>query len=125
MNIQSGTLVYMLWKKGIYRSPWFWSLQKIIRSLWKRINIEKLSEKVDRIVSDPSGAGSNKGIHNCRSCNKYFIKTIKQYSLKQDPSLLEQTLCDCKSTWEELLLIEDATQDSSLLHVESIINYFT
>jgi len=124
MNIQSGTLVYRLWQTDLYRSPWFWSLKKVIQKIWERIEKEKLQDNVDRIVSDPSGAGSIKGIHNCRKCNKYFIKAIKNFSLKQDPSALNQITCECKETWEELLLIEEATRDSSLKKVESVIKYF-
>ncbi|MHA1440568.1 MAG: archaeosine biosynthesis radical SAM protein RaSEA [Candidatus Heimdallarchaeota archaeon] len=124
MNIQSGTLVFQLWRNDLYRSPWFWSLQKVIRKLWKRIGEENLQGKVDRIVTDPSGAGSNKGVHNCRKCNKHFIKAIKNYSLLQDTSVLVEISCKCKETWKELLLIEEATRDSSLNKVESVIDYF-
>ncbi|MHA1630019.1 MAG: archaeosine biosynthesis radical SAM protein RaSEA [Candidatus Heimdallarchaeota archaeon] len=122
VNIQTGTLVSALWKAGLYRSPWFWSLKTVIQTLWKRIAEENLTASVDRIVSDPSGAGTQKGIHNCRLCNRTASKLVKEYSLQQDPAILNELHCSCHSLWKELLEQEEATRDFSLHFFERSIN---
>lgn len=122
LNIQNGTLVYNLWKDNLYRPPWFWSLQEVLQNTWQRIEDEGLRDSFNRIVSDPSGAGSRRGIHNCRNCNRQFIKTLKKYTLNQDPTVFYSTKCECHATWEEFLDYEELSQDQSLHLVENARN---
>ena len=119
LNVQSGTFVYNLWKNGIYRPPWFWTLKSVLLEIWRQINKQKLAEKVDRILSDPSGAGTSRGIHNCFKCNKDFNKAIKEYSLNQDNTILNNIICSCQNLWLELLRQEEASRDYSLQIVET------
>jgi radical SAM enzyme (TIGR01210 family) len=119
LNVQSGTFVFNLWKNGIYRPPWFWSLKSVLLEIWKEINKQKLDQKVDRILSDPSGAGTRRGIHNCFKCNKDFNKTIKEYSLNQDYTLLNRIMCSCQKLWSNLLTQEEASRDYSLQILEN------
>lgn len=119
VNIQTGTLVYTLWKKGLYRAPWMWSLKEVIQEIWNEVQLRNLEDSFDRLVSDPSGAGTRRGIHNCKKCDKPFVKAIKNYSLNQDPSLLDRMNCSCYPLWRELLLFEDASRDQSLARVEN------
>jgi len=121
VNVQSGTLVSTLWQAGLYRSPWFWSLREVIWELWGRITSEKLAEKVDRIVSDPSGAGTQKGIHNCWRCNKTALRLLKEYSLRQEPAILDTLRCDCFALWKVFLEQEQATRDFSIYALESFL----
>ena len=119
INVQSGTLVYDLWRNGIYRPPWYWTLKTVLLKIWNQVNKQKLAEKVDRILSDPSGAGTRRGIHNCSKCNRDFIKTIKNYSVNQDYTILNKMTCSCHSLWLELIKQEEATRDYSLTRVEN------
>ena len=122
VNIQNGTLVYALWKDNLYRSPWFWSLKEVIQKAWQRIAEEGLTEKIDRIVSDPSGAGSRRGIHNGKHCDKNFIKALKKYSQTQNPVELDQPSCHCKLIWEKLVAYEEYSRDSSIKLAENAIS---
>ncbi len=124
LNIQSGTFVYDLWKNGIYRSPWFWTLKAVLLDIWKQINKQNLAQKVDRILSDPSGAGTHRGIHNCSKCNKEFNKAIKEYSINQDYTILNKIVCPCQNLWFELLKQEQASRDFSLQIIENPQNLF-
>ncbi|MFW9821334.1 MAG: archaeosine biosynthesis radical SAM protein RaSEA [Candidatus Thorarchaeota archaeon] len=99
LNIQRGTLVEYLWFQNKYRPPWFHSLFKVLR---KSINQEALSNI--RILSDPSGAGTKRGIHNClkRECEKSALLKLKNFTLSQDMALLESNgyECDCKKKYQ-------------------------
>lgn len=98
LNIQKNTFVEYLWFQNRYRPPWFYSLFKCL------IKANKLNKSMKsiRIISDPSGAGTKRGIHNClkRDCNEHMIIGLKNYVLSQDVSHLRDTRdsvnCKCK-----------------------------
>ncbi len=94
INVQRNTTVERLWRKGLYRPPWLWSLAEVL----KRAKVETTS----RLVSSPSGGGSRRGVHNCPQCNKRFLEAIDNFYLNQDPSLLEFS-CTCKAQWMDTL----------------------
>ncbi len=98
MNIQKGTLTEYLWYQNRYRSPWFYSLFKCIK---KSVNKGDLNST--RILCDPSGAGTKRGIHNClkRKCENSSKTILKNFVLSQDITELEQQeyLCDCKKKY--------------------------
>lgn len=99
LNIQKGTLVEYLWYQNRYRPPWYYSLFKCIK---KSVNQEDL--KVVRLVSNPSGAGSKRGIHNClkRDCENFSRTILKNFVLSQNLDDLEQkeSECECKRKYE-------------------------
>ena len=98
VNIQKGTLVEHLWKKGQYRPPWFYSLIKCLSSAIKSQDVLNNT----RIVSDPSGAGTIRGIHNCNDkfCNNRMKEILQNFVFTQEISkisnLEEQIECNCK-----------------------------
>ncbi|MEA2071900.1 MAG: archaeosine biosynthesis radical SAM protein RaSEA [Asgard group archaeon] len=118
VNIQNKTFLYQIWRKGLYRAPWLWSVKEVLQTIWGEIKDRNLEDAVDRIVCDPSGAGSIRGTHNCKKCNKDFIRAIKKYSVSQDPKNLDNLACSCKKFWEEIKNIELATRDFSLHNLE-------
>ncbi|MFW9937200.1 MAG: archaeosine biosynthesis radical SAM protein RaSEA [Candidatus Thorarchaeota archaeon] len=97
-NIQKDTLVELLWLQNRYRPPWFYSLFKCLI----KANNDIKGIKNARIISDPSGAGSKRGIHNClkRDCNENMIIGLKNYVLSQDIThirkIKDSAKCDCK-----------------------------
>lgn len=98
INIQKDTLVELLWLQNRYRPPWFYSLFKCL------VKANKMCSEIRsvRIISDPSGAGTKRGIHNClkRACNENMITALKNYVLTQDITRIRDTSnsdkCDCK-----------------------------
>ncbi len=92
LNIQKGTLAEFLWYRNQYRPPWFYSLFKCIKRAVRQIDLKKV-----RVVSDPSGAGTNRGIHNClsRECNESMKKALDQFVLSQDLKNLNVTNDEC------------------------------
>jgi len=98
VNIQKGTLVEYLWQQKRYRPPWYYSLFKcLIKSYELTDNFNSV-----RIISDPSGAGTKRGIHNClrRECNEKMSVALKNFVLSQNIDFLldikKDLDCDCR-----------------------------
>ena len=90
LNVQRGTYVERLWKRGDFRSPWIWSLMEVFR---------QLSGTVDsRVMSSPSGGGASRGVHNCGSCDKKALDAVERFSYSQDVRDLDVT-CECQAKW--------------------------
>ena len=94
-NVQSGTYLETLWKRKLYRPPWLWSVVEVLKSS----NLE--------IISDPVGAGSLRGPHNCGKCDKAVVRAIRDFSLHQDKSVFENLNCKCLKLWELTLELEN------------------
>ena len=98
-NVHRYTMVEELYFSDGYRPPWLWSVSHV------------LAETADVgaiVVSDPVGHGSDRGPHNCGDCDDRVQTAIKDFSLRQDPSVFEQVSCDCESTWELVMETETA-----------------
>ncbi|MFX0148640.1 MAG: archaeosine biosynthesis radical SAM protein RaSEA [Candidatus Hodarchaeota archaeon] len=96
LNIQKGTLVEYLWYQNRYRPPWFYSLFKSLRKVY---NLSK-NLKIPRIISDPTGSGTKRGIHNClkRDCNQKMLGVLRDFVLSQDFAYLnnmDRQNCEC------------------------------
>lgn len=97
LNIQHGTYVERLWKRGDFRSPWIWSLIEVMKRLSGTVS--------SRIISSPSGGGSQRGVHNCGKCDSEALAAVERFSFSQDPFDL-QVSCECKLTWERYMAAE-------------------
>lgn len=97
LNIQHGTYVERLWKRGDFRSPWIWSLIEVMKTLSGTVNA--------RLMSSPSGGGSQRGVHNCGKCDAEALAAVERFSFSQNPADLEVS-CECKLTWEQYLKAE-------------------
>lgn len=97
LNVQKDTLVEYLWYQKRYRPPWFYSLFKCLRNVYNTNNISNLP----RIISDPTGAGTKRGIHNClkRDCNFKMVEILRNFVLSQNFTYLNNKEsyqnCDC------------------------------
>lgn len=98
MTVQRGTLVERLWERGGYRPPWLWSAIDVL-----------LEAKVDSwLLSDPVGAGTRRGPHNCGKCDREVAGALREFSLTQDKSILRDLECDCQSEWQSIMELDDA-----------------
>ncbi len=91
-NIQKGTLVEHLWFQNRYRPPWYYSLFKCIKKSVSQNDLKNV-----RLLSDPSGAGTKRGIHNClnKECETSAKERLKNFVLSQNLNELEQKEYDC------------------------------
>lgn len=90
-NVQRYTMVNELYFNGGYRPPWLWSICAVL---------ERTADEGGIVVSDPVGAGSDRGPHNCGECDERVSNAIKDFSLRGDPSVFEQIDCSCRRTWK-------------------------
>ena len=97
-NVQQYTMVNELFREGGYRPPWLWSVADVL---------EQTADVDAIVISDPVGHGSDRGAHNCGECDDRVQKAIKDFDLRQDPSVFGQVSCECERTWE--LVIEEET----------------
>jgi radical SAM enzyme (TIGR01210 family) len=98
-NVQRHTMVEELYHDGGYRPPWLWSVCAVLEA----------TADVDAIVvSDPVGHGSDRGPHNCGDCDDRVQTAVKDFDLRQDPSVFEQVACECEATWEYVMAEETA-----------------
>ncbi len=93
-NVQSYTMVDDLYFRGGYRPPWLWSVADVLRDTADADAI---------VVSDPVGGGSDRGPHNCGECDDRVETAIKDFDLRQDPSVFDEVSCDCEATWEAVM----------------------
>ncbi len=96
-NVRRYTMVDELHFQGGYRPPWLWSVVEIL---------ESTADAEAIVVSDPVGHGSDRGPHNCGECDDRVQRAIKDFDLRQDPSVFEQVSCGCESTWEAVMARE-------------------
>ncbi|MBY9006219.1 MAG: archaeosine biosynthesis radical SAM protein RaSEA [Candidatus Lokiarchaeota archaeon] len=98
-NIQKGSLVEYLWNQKRYRPPWFYSLFESFKEALKQEDFERV-----RILCDPSGSGSKRGIHNCSSkeCNGNMKEILQNFILNQDLRELDSldSECICKKKYD-------------------------
>ncbi len=90
-NVQRHTMVEDVYYGDGYRPPWLWSVAAVLE--------ETVSTDVI-VVSDPVGHGSDRGPHNCGECDDRIQRAIKDFNLRQDPTVFEQVSCSCEQTWE-------------------------
>ncbi|KDE60091.1 nitrogen fixation protein NifB [Halostagnicola sp. A56] len=96
-NVQRYTMVDELHFRDGYRPPWLWSVAHVL---------EETADVDAIVVSDPVGHGSDRGAHNCKECDDLVQKAIKDFDLRQDPSVFEQVSCECEATWEAVMDLE-------------------
>ena len=94
-NVQRNTVVERMWERGEYRPPWLWSALEVLRSV------------PGPIVCDPVGAGTRRGPHNCGQCDDGVAEAIRAHALTQDLAPFQSLDCQCKSTWGELMEVEE------------------
>jgi hypothetical protein len=104
-NVQRYTMVEELFHDGGYRPPWLWSVCEVLES----------TADVDAIVvSDPVGHGSDRGPHNCGECDDLVQRAIKDFDLRQDPSVFKEVSCECEATWG-YVMSEETTYNQPLV----------
>jgi archaeosine synthase beta-subunit len=103
-NVQKGTLVERLWKKGLYRPPW----------LWTAVEVLKRTQEAATVICDPVGGGSRRGPHNCGKCDREVIAEIKEFSLYHNSASFTAS-CTDQVLWEFVLEFEEFSYGAPLV----------
>ncbi|SIR29903.1 hypothetical protein SAMN05421858_2151 [Haladaptatus litoreus] len=93
-NVQRYTMVDDLYFRNGYRPPWLWSVCEVLQDT---------ADAPAIVISDPVGHGSDRGAHNCGDCDDLAQKAIKDFDLRQDPSVFDEVTCECEHTWEAVM----------------------
>ncbi|WP_049969806.1 archaeosine biosynthesis radical SAM protein RaSEA [Haladaptatus cibarius] len=93
-NVQRYTMVDDLYFRNGYRPPWLWSVCEVL---------QETADAPAIVISDPVGHGSDRGAHNCGDCDDLAQKAIKDFDLRQDPSVFDEVTCECEHTWEAVM----------------------
>ena len=106
-NVQKGTVLEKLYRRGDYRPPWLWSAIDVLR--------RAKAEDPDMIItSDPVGAGGKRGPHNCGRCDRDAAGAIDRFSLSQDVDDL-YIECDCQELWQKVVELGDLTYGAPIV----------
>ena len=106
VNVQKFTLVDHLHFRGHYRLPWYYSLEEVFTQC-----LQLTRENGVRLMSTPSGAGTRRGIHNCKKCDWKYAEAFKAISLGMAGlEVFERIECQCRTGW----LCDMATQEAAL-----------
>ncbi|MFW6384453.1 MAG: archaeosine biosynthesis radical SAM protein RaSEA [Halodesulfurarchaeum sp.] len=93
-TVMGDTLVEELFEADGYRPPWLWSVAEVL---------ERTADADPIVVSDPVGAGSERGPHNCGECDETVERAIEDFNRRQDPTVFGEVTCECELTWETVL----------------------
>jgi radical SAM enzyme (TIGR01210 family) len=104
LNVQRGTVVEGLWRRGDYRPPWIWSLFEVLKLRRELSGV--------RLFSSPSGAGTARGVHNCPACDRRLLEVLERFNFEQEAELLEGHDCACRREWSSLLRSEEVMRTS-------------
>ena len=111
VNVQKGTLVERMWRRGQFRPPWLWSVTEVLA---------RTKPLKPRVMSDPTAAGLPRGAHNCGKCDATAAAAIKDFSLGLRDSF-EGIACDCRERWLDTLELEGAVQTG--LDMERLLDW--
>lgn len=93
-SVQRNTDLEKMWKQGLYRPSYLWSVARV------------LAEESTHITCDPLGGGQKRGAHNCGSCDRMILDAIREYNLNGDRELMISVMemeCGCKTEWEYVM----------------------
>jgi radical SAM enzyme (TIGR01210 family) len=93
VNVQKFTAIERQWKKGDYRPPWIWSLMEVMKKCAGNVSA--------RLMSSPSGGGTQRGVHNCGTCDASALGAVESFSFSQNIKEIDRISCDCKRLWNE------------------------
>ncbi len=90
MNIQNFTFVRYLWREGLYKPSHLWTLVEVLKK-----GHHLVSEYGSRLMSAPTGAGTERGVSGCGNCEEKVLGAVKEYSLGGDVGVLDEVECGC------------------------------
>lgn len=100
MSVQENTVVYQLYKDGLYRPPWLWSVIEIIR------NVSSLGDmRIGQFVYPPAVRYAS----NCDKCTPDIWRRIQEFNRYGNIEVFDEVKCDCRVTWEKY--IDNNTED--------------
>lgn len=94
-TIQDYTFMKCLYDRGMYSTPWLWSIIEVV----KRVKAPgKLIVGLFKFFPSPSAVPNN-----CARCNEEAMAAIIQYNRTLDPTVFDGVSCECREEWRSIL----------------------
>jgi radical SAM enzyme (TIGR01210 family) len=94
-TIQDYTLMKYLYERGMYSTPWLWSIIEVVKGVKTP---GKLIVGLFKFFPSPSAVPNN-----CDQCNEKVMEAIVQYNRTLNPKVFDGITCECKKEWKEIL----------------------
>ena len=108
VTIHKNTAIEVLWKRGLYTTPWIWSILDVQRKVLKE-SIQPL------FLCEVVAGGSPRGPHNCGKCDNHALKAVEYMS--QHQTSVDYTDCDCYDHWKVNVISEGILNRSQPLNL--------
>jgi radical SAM enzyme (TIGR01210 family) len=94
-TIQDYTFMKYLYERGLYSTPWLWSIIEVVKNVRAP---GKLIVGLFKFFPSPSAVPNN-----CDRCNEKVMETIIQYNRTLDRKAFDGISCKCKEEWRKIL----------------------
>jgi radical SAM enzyme (TIGR01210 family) len=94
-TIQDYTLMKYLYERGLYSTPWLWSIVEVVK---KVKTPGKLIVGLFKFFPSPSAVPNN-----CDQCNEKVMEAIIEYNRTLDRNVFNRITCKCKKEWRKIL----------------------
>jgi radical SAM enzyme (TIGR01210 family) len=113
-TIQDYTLTKYLYDRGLYSTPWLWSIVEVV----KRVKTPgKLIVGLFQFYPSPDTVP-----HNCDQCNEGVMETIRQYNRTLDLKAFDGLTCKCKKKWRTILKEKPLPFEKRLEPIPELLN---
>lgn len=102
VNVQENTICRTLFQNNAFQPPKYYSLFVCLRAV-----VDNEVMKHTRVICDPSGAGTERGINSChrKDCKVSMKKILEEFVLSQDISKIPTDFdCICFQKWRNSLV---------------------
>lgn len=100
ITVQEYTLVYYLWRQGLYRLPWLWSIIEILK------RVAPIHVYCSPFAHFPEPIAKP---HNCPACDDIVLNALfKGYNEHFDIKAFQNLDCRCKEAWRAQLAFRDS-----------------
>ncbi len=104
-TVEKNTVVHELWKHGLYRPPWLWSLVDLLQRAESRYG-----DRMHIYVSPWTySVESLDWAHNCGTCDQELVRAVEEYNHRFDTGVFDGIDCSCIDTgWAEAFGEQDS-----------------
>ncbi len=102
-TVEKNTVVHELWKNGLYRPPWLWTIVELLQQCR-----ERFGARAHVYVSPWNySVESLDWARNCGKCDAGITEAIQRYNSHFDTAEFEGLDCSCREEWHEAVMAQE------------------